>query len=51
MEDPRRLMWAGVAAFFLGGAIYAGARRALRPALVEEPMARRGSRRPTVLGA
>jgi len=40
-----------VFAFFLGGAIYAGARRALRPALVEEPMARRGSRRPTVLGA
>ena len=36
-------------AFFFGWAIYAGVRRALRPALVEEPMARRGSR-PTVLG-
>lgn len=36
---------------FLGGwAIYAGVRRALRPALVEEPRVRRG-RRPTALGA
>lgn len=39
-----------VFAFFLGWALYAGLRRALRPALVEEPMVRRG-RRPTVLGA
>lgn len=39
-----------VFAFFGGWAIYAGVRRALRPALVEEP-ARRRDRRPTVLGA
>lgn len=39
-----------VYAFFLGWAIYAGVRRALRPALVEEPAVRR-RRRPTVLGA
>jgi rod shape-determining protein MreD len=32
-------------------AIFAGVRRALRPALVEEPMAARRRRRPTVLGA
>ncbi|MDQ2631728.1 MAG: rod shape-determining protein MreD [Actinomycetota bacterium] len=37
-------------AFFFGWAIYLGVRRALRPALVEEPMARR-SRRPSALGA
>jgi rod shape-determining protein MreD len=37
-------------AFFLGWPIYLGLRRALRPALVEEPAARAGSR-PTVLGA
>ena len=36
-------------AFFLGWPIYLGLRRALRPALVEEPRARR--RQPTVLGA
>ena len=40
----------GVFAFFGGWAIYAGVRRALRPALVEEPAVRR-RRRPTVLGA
>ena len=39
-----------VFAFFLGWAIYLGVRRAMRPALVEEPTARRG-RRPTMLGA
>lgn len=37
-------------AFFLGWPIYAGIRRALRPALVEEPVVRRRTR-PTVLGA
>jgi rod shape-determining protein MreD len=36
-----------VFAFFLGWPLYAGLRRLLRPALVEEP---RGRRRPTVLG-
>jgi rod shape-determining protein MreD len=39
-----------VFAFFAGWALYLGLRRALRPALVEEPMARR-SRRPSTLGA
>lgn len=39
-----------VFAFFLGWAVYVGVRRALRPALVEEPRVRRG-RRPTALGA
>jgi rod shape-determining protein MreD len=37
-------------AFFGGWAIYLGVRRALRPALVEEPTVRR-DRRPTMLGA
>lgn len=37
-------------AFFLGWPIYLGLRRALRPALVEEPVAPRRNR-PTVLGA
>lgn len=46
----RDMLLKSVFAFFLGWALYAGLRRALRPALVEEPMARRG-RRPTVLGA
>jgi hypothetical protein len=41
----------GVFAFFLGWAVYLGVRRALRPALVEESMATRRSRRPTTLGA
>lgn len=41
----------GIFAFFLGWAVYLGVRRALRPALVEEPMAARRSRRPTMLGA
>jgi rod shape-determining protein MreD len=39
-----------VFAFFLGWAIYLGVRRAMRPALVEEPSVKR-SRRPTMLGA
>ena len=39
-----------VFAFFVGWAIYLGVRRALRPALVEEPSVR-SRRRPTVLGA
>jgi rod shape-determining protein MreD len=39
-----------VYAFFLGWPIYLGVRRALRPALVEEPRSGRG-RAPTVLGA
>jgi rod shape-determining protein MreD len=46
----RDMLLKSVFAFFLGWALYAGLRRALRPALVEEPMVRRG-RRPTVLGA
>jgi rod shape-determining protein MreD len=37
-------------AFFLAWPMYAGIRRALRPALVEEPVVRQRSR-PTVLGA
>jgi rod shape-determining protein MreD len=53
----------GAFAFFLGWPIYIGVKRALRPALVEEPEARRGRRRfrrrkpgrrrrtPTVMGA
>jgi rod shape-determining protein MreD len=40
-----------VFAFFGGWAIYIGVRRALRPALVEDPTVRRSGRRPTVLGA
>jgi rod shape-determining protein MreD len=39
----------GIFAFFLGWPIYLGVRRALRPALVEEPRVRR-QRQPTVLG-
>lgn len=45
----RDMLLKSIFAFFLGWAIYAGARRALRPALVEEPLVRPG-RRPTVLG-
>jgi rod shape-determining protein MreD len=45
----RDMLLKSIFAFFLGWAIYVGVRRALRPALVEEPMARR-DRRPTVLG-
>jgi rod shape-determining protein MreD len=48
----RDMLLKSIFAFFGGWAIYVGVRRALRPALVEEPMARRRSaRRPTVLGA
>lgn len=46
----RDMLLKSVFAFFLGWAIYIGVRRALRPALVLEPMVRRG-KRPTVLGA
>lgn len=46
----RDILLKSVFAFFGGWVIYIGVRRALRPALVEEPMVRRG-RRPTVLGA
>jgi rod shape-determining protein MreD len=45
----RDMLLKSIFAFFLGWAIYVGVRRALRPALVEEPMVRR-SKRPTVLG-
>jgi rod shape-determining protein MreD len=38
-------------AFFGGWAMYAGARRALRPALVDDLARRRSGRRPRVLGA
>ncbi len=46
----RDMLIKSVFAFFLGWPIYLGLRRLLRPALVEEPALRRGSR-PTVLGA
>jgi rod shape-determining protein MreD len=46
----RDLLLKSIFAFFLGWAIYAGLRRALRSALVEEPVVRR-RRRPRVLGA
>jgi len=46
----RDMLLKSVYAFFLGWPIYLGVRRALRPALVEEPKLRR-RRRPTVLGA
>jgi rod shape-determining protein MreD len=46
----RDILLKSIFAFFAGWAIYVGLRRALRPALVEEPALRR-SRRPTVLGA
>jgi hypothetical protein len=39
-----------VYAFFLGWPIYLGVRRALRPALVEEPRAQRHRASPSVLG-
>ena len=45
------LLVKSVYAFFGGWAIYVGVRRALRPALVEEPMTARRGRRPTALGA
>jgi rod shape-determining protein MreD len=46
----RDLLLKSVYAFFLGWPIYLGLRRALRPALVEEPRVSR-RRQPTVLGA
>jgi rod shape-determining protein MreD len=46
----RDMLLKSVFAFFGGWAIYVGVRRALRPALVEEPMAA-PRRRPTALGA
>jgi rod shape-determining protein MreD len=47
----RDMLLKSIFAFFLGWAVYLGVRRALRPALVEEPMATRPRRRPTMLGA
>lgn len=47
----RDILLKGVFAFFGGWAIYVGVRRALRPALVEEPMVARRRRRPSALGA
>ena len=49
-DDVREMLIQSIFAFFLGWPIFLGLRRLLRPALVEEPMVRRG-RRPTVLGA
>jgi rod shape-determining protein MreD len=46
----RDLLIQSVYAFVLGWPLYLGLRRALRPALVEEPAVRR-PRRPTMLGA
>jgi rod shape-determining protein MreD len=45
----RDMLLKSVYAFFLGWPIYLGVRRALRPALVEEPRVKR-RRQPTVLG-
>ncbi|HEX7059632.1 MAG TPA: rod shape-determining protein MreD [Solirubrobacterales bacterium] len=45
----RDILLKSLYAFFLGWPIYLGVRRALRPALVEEPKVRR-RRQPTVLG-
>jgi rod shape-determining protein MreD len=46
----RDILLKSIFAFFLGWPIYLGVRRALRPALVEEPRVTRRSQ-PTVLGA
>lgn len=46
----RDILVKSIFAFFLGWAIYLGLRRALRPALVEEPSVRRPPRRPTIMG-
>jgi rod shape-determining protein MreD len=46
----RDMLIKSIFAFFLGWPIYLGLRRLLRPALVEDPAARR-DRRPRVLGA
>jgi rod shape-determining protein MreD len=47
----RDIVLKSVYAFFLGWPIYLGVRRALRPALVEEPRVRRRQSPPTVMGA
>jgi rod shape-determining protein MreD len=47
----RDILLKSIFAFFGGWAIYVGARRALRPALVDDLSIRRSGRRPTVLGA
>jgi rod shape-determining protein MreD len=47
----RDMVLKSVFAFFLGWPVYAGLRRALRPALVEEEPRLRRRRQPTVLGA
>jgi rod shape-determining protein MreD len=47
----RDIVLKSVYAFFLGWPIYLGMRRALRPALVEEPRVRRRKEPSTVLGA
>ena len=46
----RDMVLKSVYAFFLGWPIYLGVRRALRPALVEEPRAQRHKASPSVLG-
>ncbi len=46
----RDMLIKSIFAFFLGWPIYLGVRRALRPALVEDPTVRR-HKQPTVLGA
>jgi rod shape-determining protein MreD len=46
----RDMLIKSIFAFFLGWPIYLGVRRALRPALVEDPTVRR-RKQPTVLGA
>jgi rod shape-determining protein MreD len=46
----RDMVLKSVYAFFLGWPIYLGVRRALRPALVEEPRAQRRKASPSVLG-
>jgi rod shape-determining protein MreD len=46
----RDMLIKSIYAFFLGWPIYLGLRRALRPALVEDPAVRRG-KQPRVLGA
>jgi rod shape-determining protein MreD len=46
----RDILLKSIFAFFLGWPIYLGVRRALRPALVEEPRVRR-RRQPRILGA
>lgn len=47
----RDMVLKSVYAFFLGWPIYIGVRRALRPALVEEPREQRKRKQPTMLGA